>query len=549
MNRRITGKQDPNGTESDCMSEENGSKKQLDHSAKMRDNTTHIWSTEGEPVGSAAIAADHRFVHRALVFSGIAVLLLAALGFLAYRNMGAVKEAYASVLIAQSRFTEADQLIRSMEDTASKDLLQKKLYYTLAESYLRSGKITEAIPFYEAAGDYPGADGGLQKNGYLLAQGFESDGDYLEASETYGALGDYLDSAQKSDECLYTYAIECMDNDKYEEAMRLFYSLGSYENAEEYAEQAAAELSQSDGAGELVSLLVGLSEEQLAERARLKTAREALPVGVIATGYQHTIARMEDGTVLAAGSNLEGQCNTTEWTNIVSIAAGAYHSVGLRMDGTVVAAGMNTYHQCDVGQWTNVVSVYAGAYNTVAITRDGKILSTGYQNWDSLRWREISALSIGDYALCGVMENGQPLTTAEELVTSEYYDLVALDAATANSAGLKADGTVVANGLDVTEFQNILAIDCTPNGVFALDDKGLVHSRAFSFAHLPDVSDWRNVISISASATHIVAVTADGRVLSRGESNMGQCDTQEWRLFTPAPTPDPSMEPETTPEP
>jgi alpha-tubulin suppressor-like RCC1 family protein len=124
-----------------------------------------------------------------------------------------------------------------------------------------------------------------------------------------------------------------------------------------------------------------------------------------------------------------------------------------------------------------------------------------------------------------------------------------MDAATANSAGLKADGTVVANGLDVSAFQNVLVIDCTPNGVFVLDDSGRVLSRAFSFAHLPDVSDWQNIVAISASATHIIGVTADGRVLSRGESDMGQCDTQDWVLFTPAPTPEPSESPETTPVP
>ena len=124
-----------------------------------------------------------------------------------------------------------------------------------------------------------------------------------------------------------------------------------------------------------------------------------------------------------------------------------------------------------------------------------------------------------------------------------------IDAASANSAGLKADGTVVANGLDVSSFKNILAMDCTPNGVFALDDSGRVLSRAFSFAHLPDVSDWQNIVAISASATHIVAVTADGGVLSRGESDMGQCNTQDWVLFAPAPSPEPSVLPEGTPAP
>ena len=531
------------------MSEQKGGKHEIIRQTEQRENNTRIWRTQGEPMGYVVNAGDRRFVHRALVFSGVALVVLVLLGFLAYRNTGTIKQAYAQLLMTQFRFSEAERVIVTLEDDAAQSELQKQLYFSVAESYVSSGRVADAVPLYQAAGDYPGAVAALQKSGYALAQIYEADGDYQEAADTYRALGDYLDAAQKSEACSYALALEQFGNGDFDEAMRLFYALGSYEDAESYAKQAAAALSENEMAGDLVSLLVGLSEEQLAERARLKEARDALPSGIVATGYKHTVARTEAGTVLATGSNLSGQCNTAEWTDIVSVAAGAYHTVGLRADGTVVAVGMNTFGQCDVSKWTNVTAVFAGAYNTLAITKSGNILSTGYQSWNTLRWRDIAALSIGDYALCGVMQNGQPLSTSEELITSDYFDLVALSAATANSAGLKADGTVVANGLDVSGFSNILAIVCTPNGVYALNDSGRVFSRAFSFAHLPDVSDWRNIVAISASSTHIVGVRADGRVLSRGESDMGQCDTQEWVLFAPAPTPEPSESPEATPKP
>ncbi len=531
------------------MSEQNSGKHEIIRQAEPRENITRLWRTQGEPMGSVVNAGDRRFVRRALVFSGIALVVLSFLGFLAYRNTGAIKQTYAQLLITQARFSEAESVILTVEDNAAQKELRKQLYFSVAESYVKSGRAADAIPLYQAAGDYPGAVAALQKSGYAIAQLYEADGDYREAADTYRALGDYLDAAQKSEACSYALAVERFEIGDFEEAMRLFYALGSYEDAESYARQAAASLSENDKAGDLVSLLVGLSEEQLAERARLKAARDALPIGIIATGYKHTVARTEAGGVLAIGSNLSGQCNTAEWTDILAVAAGAYHTVGLRADGTVVATGMNTYGQCDVSKWTDVSAIYAGAYNTIALTTDGKLLSTGYQSWNTLQWRDIDTLSIGDYALCGVMQNGQPLTSSKELITSDYYDLVALSAATANSAGLKADGTVVANGLDVSGLSNILAINCTSNGVFALNDAGRVITRAFSFAHLPDVSDWQNIIAISASATHIVGVRADGHVLARGQSDRGQCDTQEWVLFAPTPTPEPSESPEVTPAP
>lgn len=531
------------------MSEQHENKHEMIRHNDSRENTTRIWRTQGEPLGSVVAAADRRFVRRALILSGFALIVLCLVFALAVQNAGKLKQTYTAVLITQGRFEQAQKLIESIDSDAQKNELQKKLYFAVAESFVQKNKLAEAVPLYQAAGDYPGAVSELQKVGYSLAQMYEADGDFEEAAVTYAALGDYLDAVQKSEACNYAYALERLEYGYYDEAMRLFYALGSYEDAEKYAKQAAAELSQNEGAGDLVSLLVGLSEDELAERARLKSLRDALPAGIVATGYQHTVARTESGTVVATGSNSYGQCNTKKWSDIVLVAAGAYHTVGLRADGTVVATGMNEFGQCDVANWKNVAAIYAGAYNTAAITKEGKLLTTGYQTWNTLKWRDIATLSIGDYALCGVMQNGQPLTSSFELITDEYYDLVQLDAATANSAGLKADGTIVTNGLVVSGMVGILQIDCTPNGVFALDDTGHVLSRAFSFAHLPDVSDWENIIAISASATHVVGVTSDGRVLSRGQSDMGQCDTMDWVLFTPAPTPEESPQPEETPEP
>ena len=529
------------------MNEKNEKKHEIIRQREERANTTLIWRTQGEPVGSGISERDRRFLFRALFWSAIALVILAILGFLAVQNAAALRQAYASFLIQQSDFSHAERVILSMEDGEIKSSLLKKFYFACAEDYVKENRIADALPLFKAAGDYPGAQDAMQRAGYSLARAYESDGDFLEASGIYQSLGDYLDSAEKYESCSYAYALERLEYGYYDDAMRLFYALGSYMDAESRAKEAAAALSKSEGAGDLVSVLVGLNDEQLAERARLKAARDALPQGIVAVGYKHTLARTEAGTVLAAGSNLSGQCNVSEWSGIVSLAAGAYHSVGLRSDGTVLATGMNTYGQCDVQKWTNVAAIFAGAYNTIGITSDGKILSTGYQKWNTLSWRDVARLSIGDYALCGVMNNGQPLTTHSELVTDEYFDLVCLDAATAGSIGLKADGTLVSNGLNVSSLTGILEIDCTANGVYALDDEGYVHQRAYSNAHLPDVSDWRNVVAISASSTHIVGVMADGRVLSRGASDMGQCITMDWLLFTPSATPEPT--PGTTPKP
>lgn len=71
----------------------------------------------------------------------------------------------------------------------------------------------------------------------------------------------------------------------------------------------------------------------------------------------HTVGLCKDGTVVAAGSNDEGQCNVSEWREIIAIAAHHRHTVGLRKDGTVVATGANEDGQCEVKEWRDILTI------------------------------------------------------------------------------------------------------------------------------------------------------------------------------------------------
>ena len=47
-----------------------------------------------------------------------------------------------------------------------------------------------------------------------------------------------------------------------------------------------------------------------------------------------------DGTVVAAGVGVNGECDVKKWRNIVAISSGANCTVGLKADGTIEAAGV-----------------------------------------------------------------------------------------------------------------------------------------------------------------------------------------------------------------
>ena len=93
-------------------------------------------------------------------------------------------------------------------------------------------------------------------------------------------------------------------------------------------------------------------------------------------------------TVIATGGNGNGECNVSEWTDIVAISAGNGYTVGLKADGTVVATKFNDniftyyhdYGQCDVASWTDIVAIDAGSRHTVGLKSDGTVVATGINN-------------------------------------------------------------------------------------------------------------------------------------------------------------------------
>lgn len=99
------------------------------------------------------------------------------------------------------------------------------------------------------------------------------------------------------------------------------------------------------GADEAVKLNDKWNEMIRADQAYVEQARTVLSAirkkiapaqGLICAGYSHAVGLRSDGTVVAVGENENGQCNVSDWRDVVAICAGEYHTVGLRSDGTVV---------------------------------------------------------------------------------------------------------------------------------------------------------------------------------------------------------------------
>ena len=265
----------------------------------------------------------------------------------------------------------------------------------------------------------------------------------------------------------------------------------------------------------------------------------------IATDSNHTVGLKSDGAVVAVGWNEYGQCDVSEWTDIVAISAGTYHTVGLKSDGTVVAVGSNDSGQCDVSEWTDIVAISAGSIQTVGLKSDGTVVAVG-SNYDGQcdvsEWTDIVAISAGGGHTVGLKSDGTVVAVGDngygKCDVSEWTDIVAISAGTFHTVGLKSDGTVVAVGdnddgkCDVSEWTDIVAISAGSLYIVGLKSDGTVVATlpsGYLNKGQSDVSEWTDIVAISAGSDHTVGLKSDGTVVAVGDNDDGKCDVDSWK--------------------
>jgi hypothetical protein len=227
-------------------------------------------------------------------------------------------------------------------------------------------------------------------------------------------------------------------------------------------------------------------------------------VDAISAGYEYTVGLKSDGTVMATGSNGSGQCNVSGWSDITTIAAGAAHTVGLKSDGTVMATGSNASGQCNVSGWTGMTAIAAGAVHTVGVKSDASVVATGNDangQCNVSGWTGVTAITAGEIHTVGLKSDGTVVATggnaSGQCNVSGWTGVVAITADGLHTVGLKSDGTVVATGSNASGQCN--------------------------------VSGWTGVVAITAGDEFTVGLKSDGTVVATGRNNFGQCNVSGFR--------------------
>jgi alpha-tubulin suppressor-like RCC1 family protein len=264
----------------------------------------------------------------------------------------------------------------------------------------------------------------------------------------------------------------------------------------------------------------------------------------VAAGCAHTVGLRNDGRVLAAGYNDDGQCNVGGWKDIIQIAASCYHTVGLKSDGTVVAVGWNQDGQCNVGGWTDIVQVACGDYHTVGLRSDGTVVAVGWNHYGQCnvgRWTDIVQVAADCVGTVGLKSDGTAVAVGVndfgQCNLRGWTDIIQVAVGNDYTVGLESDGTVVAVGrnndgqCNVGCWTNIIQVDAGQRHTVGLRDDGTVVALGDNGYGQCDVGGWTDIIQVAAGGAYTVGLKPDGTVVAAGKNDYGQCDVG-WTLIT-----------------
>lgn len=276
---------------------------------------------------------------------------------------------------------------------------------------------------------------------------------------------------------------------------------------------------------------------------------------IIGVGASHIVGLKNDGTVVAAGDNSFGQCNVSNWKNVIAISARSNQTVALLSDGTVVETGAR-YGDADVSMvrnWKDMISISCGDNHIIALRKNGKPFGCGANQkgqCDVLPWNNIIDIAAGYYHTLGLRKDGTVVAVGDnkhgECNVAEWTNIQAIAVGPTHSVGVRSDGTVIATGkndygeCNVENWSQIVAVKACQRYTMGLRSDGTVILTGENIADQYDVSGWTDIVSIGIYfkpagwgdiKVTIVGVQSNGNIKVAGDTDSGQETAINWNLF------------------
>ncbi len=424
-----------------------------------------------------------------------------------------------------------------------------------AVSQAKKGNVTRALQLLDRAQSEGLGQARLDKARVKAASNLTATGHYTAARQLLGEVESASLAKAQATDTDYREARSLFDQGLYAEAAPLFYRLGAYlDSADRYtdclcaiavnaylggsearARSLLAEL--PDAESRLFRIFTLLGHQELAQDPLfsaeslshmresyqlLLSSRQSARKGLIACGARHSLVLKSDGSVLAAGDNLQGQCMTGSWSGVTMVAAGSAHSVALRQDGTVLACGDNSQGQCDVSSWSGITMIAAGAYSTVGLKSDGSVVACGQSADIVATWRNVQQLCAGGYSLGALSAGGSMLCSHQAALLPPDVKMFDLAVSGPVSCGILYDGSLITSLEHAPNWQNLISVTASEAGIFAISQNGAVLTRYFRSQDDPGIGISSGAAEIAAGGGHVLVLTNDGRVYAFGDNSYGQ---------------------------
>ena len=137
------------------------------------------------------------------------------------------------------------------------------------------------------------------------------------------------------------------------------------------------------------------------------------------------------------------------------------------------------------------------------------------------------------------------LKLIDVLLKDKYFDeykniidknnvTVKIVASPCHSVGLKANGTVVACGLNQNKQCNVNSLNFYINDIAVneFNTVGLSINEQVLYCgwnKLQEIVNWKDVVSVKLGKAHAVGLKQDGTVVACGDNSKGQCDVKNWK--------------------
>jgi alpha-tubulin suppressor-like RCC1 family protein len=246
--------------------------------------------------------------------------------------------------------------------------------------------------------------------------------------------------------------------------------------------------------------------------------------------YTSLVANLAITPVIGWGDNSSGQLQVPATvTNVVSLASGGDHNLALLADGTLMAWGDNSYKQNTIPPSANQAAAIAeGDTHSLALRPDGSVIawgdnSSGQTNVPGTVQNAV-AIAAGTRFSQALMTNGIIIQWgASHSMSSAFTNVMMLSTKGTHTIALRGDGTTVDSNQGSISQTNIISI-CAGNydGLALRFDGSLVAWGRNFYGQTNIPASATNIVAIAAGEDHFMALRADGVVIAWGSTNFSQ---------------------------